>query len=867
MPSRSQKAGPGNRERTPGSMSNKLRFTGNAAEENLRHYLSGEQADYLTASYDTSLPVKNNSWLGRLYQGYDTPEPETLHYTNRYLQSADQRYQLALLRPSVNVELQTLHLPGCRFPLLNALENDFTHSTYRARPWDDKYSTFCGPEGICGTEDPTMLNVTKVIGTDDNEFLVYDDVAYSVDGNNLVPDIPSLDNHTLSGNESFDEDDVIQAIYSDRADDNPYMTMDQLCDYENYDIALETTEPLFTSHADCDTLIPSLSDGAYQAEPVTGARKFTAANSERFIITAPNPGTGDFAFELWFNRDSLVGGGMALFSTGGASGNRGFMLYSGTSKDLIFYMDDGTVAVIDHISPPLTYNVWYHVFVTVDRSGFATCYVNGAFAGQVDVSAAYRSLGSSAGRIGAHISGLHFDGKMACLRYYEGTLPDLDHIASMYSGGTPKKRDDLTAAERTQLVGAWDLDETSGDAIDSEGANDGADYNTVTSASGPYLPAYDMTLVGFTSQARSTDIPSGWAGCKSITANGAGYAQTTIRSDESSVFPFQPTLSGRGAKTVSWAFKHDGVPSTTSFFCCEQSGASSQVGFTSFLLNTGIMYAGLGKGAVGDWLFLASVDLTSYCDGDWHTATITWDGTTDPNTAILYIDATSVDTETADSATTGATSLSEFTWLAKGNGTDIAPSGSICLPVVHAGRAWTQAEVTAYHSAGTIPADVTAFYNANETKVQTDYRDGYPCVSGFQEYDGGEDISRGGLYQDIVDGLSIPTRSATDPTEDYLIQLSSGILNATGLRLDCGCLLYDCDNTGIERLWVAADEEGFLAFDHSSICSLDHYYDQDGELDVSCDHVVVERNMVLEETIGTCSIRLDGTIPTLLETS
>jgi hypothetical protein len=406
MPTRTKKAAPGNRERMPGSMSNKLRFTGCAPEEHLLHYLANEHVDYLTASYDTPLPAKQNSFLGRLLRGYDMPEPETLHYTNRAVPNMDQRYQLAIQRPSINIEMQTLHLPGCRFPMINALESDFTHGTYRARPWDDKYSTFCGPEDICGDNEPSLLNVTKVIGTDDNEFLVFDDVAYSADGNGLIPDIPSLDNHTLAGNALFDSEDVIHAIYSDRAEDNPYVTLDQLCDYPNYQNTIEIIEvdgPLFTSHNQCE----------------------------------------------------------------------------------------GTT-------------------------------------------------------------------------YY-------------------------------------------------------------------------------------------------------------------------------------------------------------------------------------------------------------------------------------------------------------------------------------------------------------DYKDGYACISDFQPYSG-IDISLGGLWQDIIDGMEIPTRPPGDPTTTYLIQFNSGILNSTGLRLDCGCLILDCNRTDVERLWVEVDDDGFQVFDHSSLCSIDSYYDQDGEIDVNCDHIVVERILKPEETIGTCSIRLDGTIPTLLET-
>ena len=262
LPTYSKKAAPGNRNRLPGSMSDKLRFTGQAPEEHILYYLTGLQGAYLTAPYNVPLAKQNNSLLGRLYQGYDTPSPETLHYTNRTTANADQRYQLALQRPSLNVEKETLHLPGCRFPCIGALKDDYTHPTYTARPWDDPYSTFCGPPGICGTTDPTMLNVHKVIGTDGNEYLVFDVVPYTVQKNGLTPDIPSLSDHTLppTGQQGcsfpygFEPDSVIHKIYSFGSTDSIYVELDQLCDYDITESPINVDQPIFSSYMECDSV-------------------------------------------------------------------------------------------------------------------------------------------------------------------------------------------------------------------------------------------------------------------------------------------------------------------------------------------------------------------------------------------------------------------------------------------------------------------------------------------------------------------------------------------------------------------------------------------------------------------------------------
>lgn len=252
MPSRSKKAAPGNRNRLPGSMSNKIRFTGNAPEENLEFYSTGLQSTYLKASYNEALPSKQNSLLGRFYQNYDQPEPETLHYTNRPIITLDQRYQLALQRPELDIQKADLHLPGCRFPMINALTNDYISTVYKARPWDDLHSTFCGPREICLNNDPTMLNVHKIVGTDGNEYLVYDDEPYTALGNGLTPDIPSLGSHALLTGSEFTADEAIHKIYA-CSDDSPYVELDQLCACPSDDSTINVDTPVFSSYQSCDT--------------------------------------------------------------------------------------------------------------------------------------------------------------------------------------------------------------------------------------------------------------------------------------------------------------------------------------------------------------------------------------------------------------------------------------------------------------------------------------------------------------------------------------------------------------------------------------------------------------------------------------
>lgn len=247
----------------PGSRTQKIQFTGQALGGNQQHHLNSSQKDYLIASYNTPLPPQLKSYLGHLLQGYDCPSDETLHFTNRKFQNPDQRYQLAIQRPSLNIIKPTLHLPGCRFPRLNALENDFSHPTWSARPWDDAHSAYCGVPSACG-EEPKFLNAEMIEDTDGNETLIFEDVAFTVIGNNLIPDIPSLGDHSLGTNVLFGEDDVIHKVYMKDADANPAIVFDQVCSYDTAvaeDGSIEIEEPLFTSHNECGTGIVDFADG------------------------------------------------------------------------------------------------------------------------------------------------------------------------------------------------------------------------------------------------------------------------------------------------------------------------------------------------------------------------------------------------------------------------------------------------------------------------------------------------------------------------------------------------------------------------------------------------------------------------------
>lgn len=255
-------------------------FSGGAPTGNRRYYLESHQRDYLSADYNR--PLQRNSHLSRLLRDYNKPVDQTLHFTNRIgRQKEDARYNLAIQRPSLNIYKPTLHLPGCRFPRLNALKQDFYHQEWDARPWDDDFSTHCGPKFICPNKEPNFLNYKKTV-INGNEFLIFDSRPFQALGNNLEPDVASLGDHHLGTDALFDYYEVIHKVYMKDAGSNEAITFDGVCDYDTFvdNGAVAIDRPIFQSHNKCGTgELIDFADGhaceagmyAYQGEDISRA--------------------------------------------------------------------------------------------------------------------------------------------------------------------------------------------------------------------------------------------------------------------------------------------------------------------------------------------------------------------------------------------------------------------------------------------------------------------------------------------------------------------------------------------------------------------------------------------------------------------
>jgi len=223
----------------------------------------------LSSSYDKPLAKEHNSYLGRLYQNYDIPSSTTLHYHNRPSSpEGDQTLNLAFQRPGLDVQKETLHLPGCRFATMDSLKEDYTSISIKAKPWDDAFSTHCGPANLCADE-PTYLNAKLIKDNDGDMMLSYSNQSYIVYKNGLEPDIPSLGSHALGTTDAtFDSDDVVHEVYLDDAIGHPAITLDSVCAYDTSTAAIgsdeliETNTLMFDSGSVCELSSASYLDYA-----------------------------------------------------------------------------------------------------------------------------------------------------------------------------------------------------------------------------------------------------------------------------------------------------------------------------------------------------------------------------------------------------------------------------------------------------------------------------------------------------------------------------------------------------------------------------------------------------------------------------
>jgi hypothetical protein len=230
-------------------------YSGANSGSNLIGHLTADNNDLINIDYTTPLTNKHNHYLGRLYRAYDVPIGSTLHFTDRKESPpAAQSEQLALQKPELNIIKPTLHLPGCRFPTMHALAANYTTSAIKAKPWDDAFSSYCGPANLC-SDDPSLLNAKLIKDTAGDYVLQFDDQDYKINGNGLTPDVPSLGDHTLGTGSIFEHTDIIHKVYLDDNNGHTAITLDSTCDFDSNvnDGIIEKTSMLFDSADLCNS--------------------------------------------------------------------------------------------------------------------------------------------------------------------------------------------------------------------------------------------------------------------------------------------------------------------------------------------------------------------------------------------------------------------------------------------------------------------------------------------------------------------------------------------------------------------------------------------------------------------------------------
>lgn len=192
------------------SESGKMTFSGNAPAPNVEYYKESAAKSLLTKRYN----FKSDNLLGRLYKSYSDPKEQSLHYVNQSVNNPEFQFNnLALHRPELGITKSTMHFPGCRFPMMNMLLDDYV-SSYEKRPWDVEQ---CDNPCSVATLSPEI-----VIGTDGNEYLIYDVTPYSIEGNGLTPDIPGLNGEAPSSPALF-----VHKIYGEVASGSPALFLEQ----------------------------------------------------------------------------------------------------------------------------------------------------------------------------------------------------------------------------------------------------------------------------------------------------------------------------------------------------------------------------------------------------------------------------------------------------------------------------------------------------------------------------------------------------------------------------------------------------------------------------------------------------------------
>ena len=444
-------------------------------------------------------------------------------------------------------------------------------------------------------------------------------------------------------------------------------------------------------------------DEQYQEPQASGAR--TIEETGYFNLSlgqVSQSGDTKVSFDCWVKASSSAVIRTVLCSVQSISTMPGFKAYLAAADNLaVQWRDSDGNTNVTTTAKIIADGAWHHIAATWDiATGTINIWVDGAI-DRVHTATMSGTVypGATLGRVGNYGTSQPLLGQLSRLRVAREYVYTAADVAAMYNGGRPVDYADLPAALKSQISlsfpgsGATDAAE-----VDDVSLTDIANVNGSAATTGPYLPAFDAVLTSFASSPRSDDVPPVLVGkCKSFVGTGqAGkYATTGVK-----------TLTGMGARSVSFWYKRDGAPEDTEYILGEALAGTSY-GLTIYFY-TGMINARIYNGASSAFASTFKGPSTSgLFDNEWHLVTFTWDGTTDAGAAKLYIDGEAVHTTTATATTQGAASTYNF--AIHGYNVGSGPfTAAICRPQVWTGRALTAAEVATLCAGGDVTEGLTA---------------------------------------------------------------------------------------------------------------------------------------------------------------
>jgi hypothetical protein len=451
----------------------------------------------------------------------------------------------------------------------------------------------------------------------------------------------------------------------------------------------------------------------YYTEPTaTGSRSFTGTQYLSGIDIWDAPGDTVASFGGWIYPTNVAATRVIATSSGSVSTSPGWKFELTSAHQLNLTIRTSTpVSGGLYWTTAIPLYQWHHVGFTINATtGLCCFYLNGALVYSNTISLGGSLFESGANWIGNYGTGQSFEGGIACVAHHNTIEWSVSDFQTLFNGGKARKYAALPAAMKARINVAFDLD-GSGSEFDEVGGTKTLTVSNgpISTGPSPYLPAFDATLTGFTSSPRSSDVPSVLVGkCKSIQGATDKYATTGVK-----------TVTGMGARSISFWFKRNGNPAANEFIVNEGQ-TSIGAGFRSYMGTDGRIQASIGNGAATVVSDASLYSNAGFADNAWHHCVVTWDGTTTAGKAIVYIDG-SPNGNTATATATNQGGASQYSLQFPGvNGTTVAGfTGLICLPQVFAGRALTAGEVSTLYAGGDVTEGLTAEWRFNEPDAIT----------------------------------------------------------------------------------------------------------------------------------------------------